>query len=261
MTVLDDLVARTRARLAREEFDFDLLREQAAAAARSRTAHAFRTALEADRINIIAEIKAASPSAGVIVEEPDVERIARDYRDGGAAAISVVTEPELFRGSRDWIRRARTAGLPVIMKDFIVEPEQILEAVGAGADAVLLLASVLDQNEIHRFIRMLGEYGCDAVVEVHNRDELTRAVDAHAPVIGVNNRDLHTFQVDLGTSERLAPRIPAGVIRVAESGIGSYADIQRLSESGFSAFLVGESLLRQNDRAAAVRRLRGERET
>lgn len=208
--------------------------------------------------NIIAEIKAASPSAGTIVENPDVEQIAADYARGGAAAISIVTEPEFFRGSTDWIRRAKEAsGLPVIMKDFVVDPLQIVSGVAAGADAMLLLASLLTAEEIQRAIELLDQYGCDALVEVHDEAELSRAVQAGARMIGVNNRDLRTFRVDLAISERLVRSIPAETIRIAESGIESPEDVRRLRAAGFHGFLVGESLLRQNDRTAAVRRLIG----
>jgi indole-3-glycerol phosphate synthase len=239
--------------------DVEDVRRAAVDAARRRTPHAFSTALRRDGVNIIAEIKAASPSAGAIVENPDVEQIAADYKRGGAAAISIVVEPEFFRGSSEWIARAAQASeLPTVMKDFIVEPSQIIGGVAAGADAVLLLASLLDAAQIRRFIELLDEYGCDALVEVHDDEELRRAIDGGARLIGVNNRDLRTFHVDLATSENLAKRIPEDAIKVAESGIGSPADIQRLRAAGFDAFLVGESLLRQNDRAAAVRRLRGE---
>jgi indole-3-glycerol phosphate synthase len=256
-TILEQIVARTRERLAEAPFDEETLRRQAEDAARRRTPHAFSRAIARNGINVIAEIKAASPSAGPIVVNPNVEQIARDYGRGGAAAISIVTEPEFFRGSRHWIERAQAgAALPVIMKDFIVEPSQIMAGVAAGADAILLLASQLDAPAIRRFIELLDQYGCDALVEVHDEEELGRAIDAGARLIGVNNRDLRTFDVDLATSERLAPRIPKGVLKVAESGIGDRGDVRRLRTAGFDAFLVGESLLRQNDRAAAVRRLR-----
>ena len=258
MTVLDDIVARTRARLASEPMDVEDVRRAAVEAGRERRPHAFRAALERDGVNVIAEIKSASPSAGPIVQNPDVERIAQQYRDGGAAAISVVTEPEFFCGSRNWLSRAtRASGLPVIMKDFIVEPSQVYAGIAAGADAMLLLASLLDAGTIRRFTRILDEFGCDALVEVHDESELTTALEAGALVVGVNNRDLKSFKVDLATSERLSARIPAGVLRVAESGISTTADIARLRAAGYNAFLVGESLLRQNDRAAAVRRLCG----
>lgn len=254
MTVLEQIVERTRERL-RDEPRPD--RRAAEEMAQRRTSHAFRDALSRDGVNVIAEIKSASPSAGPIVENPDVEAIARDYARGGAAAISVVTEPEFFRGSRRWLARARTAsGLPVIMKDFIVEPAQIIRGIAAGADAILLLASLLDARQLADFIGLLTAYGCDALVEVHDEQELERAVEAGARLIGVNNRDLRSFHVDLATSERLGALMPEEAIRVAESGIRTRDDVQRLRAAGFHAFLVGESLLRQDDRAAAVAALR-----
>lgn len=258
MTVLDEIVRRTRERLLDEPMEVEDLRRAAMVVSRARTPNAFAMALRQPRINIIAEIKAASPSAGAIVENPDVESIASEYKRGGAAAISIVAEPEFFRGSREWIARAsRASGLPVIMKDFVVEPSQIMAGVAAGADAVLLLASLLDAQTIAQFIAILNQFGCDALVEVHDRDELQRAIAGGARIIGVNNRDLRTFKVDLATSENLAKEIPKDAIKVAESGIGTHADIERLRSAGFDAFLVGESLLRQNDRAAAVRNLCG----
>lgn len=252
-TVLDQIVERTRARL-RDEAKPD--RRAAEAVAQQRTPFAFRMALAREGVNVIAEIKSASPSAGSIVDDPDVESIACDYARGGAAAISIVTEPEFFRGSRDWIARARSAaGLPVIMKDFVVEPSQIVRGIAAGADAILLLASILDAAQIRDYVAIAEAYACDAVVEVHDEAELERAAKGGARLIGVNNRDLRDFRVDLGTSERLAAAMPNDVIRVAESGIRTRADIDRLRAAGFHAFLIGESLLRQTDRAAAVRAL------
>jgi len=251
MTILDDIVARTRARLGTEPPP-----DRAAAenAARNRSPFALTAALRHDRINVIAEIKSASPSAGTIVDNPNVEAIAATYKQGGAAAISIVTEPEFFRGSREWI--ARAAGqLPVLMKDFVIDESQLIRGIAAGASAILLLASLLDANQIRDFIRCLDQYSCDALVEVHDEKELERAVNGGARIIGVNNRNLRDFSVDLAASERLAQQIPDGILRVAESGIKTRADIDRLRAAGFDAFLVGESLLRQKDRAAAVRQL------
>lgn len=257
MTVLDQIVDRTRIRLREEAPDIAALRFEARAKAESREPFAFRRALAAKSVNVIAEIKSASPSAGAIVDAPDVEAIAAEYSAGGAAAISIVTEPEFFRGSTDWIARARAAsGLPAVMKDFIVEPSQLLRGIAAGADAMLLLASLLDARTIHHFVGLLDAYGCDALVEVHDEQELERAIAGGATIIGVNNRDLRDFRVDLATSERLSARMPEDTVRVAESGIRTRADVQRLRAAGFHAFLVGEALLRQSDRAAAVRELR-----
>jgi indole-3-glycerol phosphate synthase len=252
--VLQQIVARTRARLAAETFDRDVSGRAARQRASQREAFAFSAALRRrDAVNVIAEVKSASPSAGSIVENPDVEVIAAEYKRGGAAAISIVTEPDFFRGSREWLSRAASAsGLPVIMKDFVIDSSQLIRGVASGADAVLLLASLLDALQIREFIGVLDDYGCDALVEVHDEGELQRAIDGGARLIGVNNRDLRTFRVDLATSERLAVLIPAGVVKVAESGIKTRQDVERLRAAGFDALLVGESLLRQNDRAAAV---------
>src|SRR5262245_15140867 len=226
MTVLDQIVERTRERL-RGEARPD--RRAAEEVAQQRTAFAFRAALQREGVNVIAEIKSASPSAGSIVEDPDVEAIAREYARGGAAAMSIVTEPEFFRGSREWIARAKAAGgLPVVMKDFVVEPSQIVRGIAAGSDAILLLASLLDEAQIRDFVALAEAYGCDALVEVHDEGELERAMKGGARLIGVNNRDLRDFRVDLGTSERLGAMMPADVIRVAESGIRVRADIDRL---------------------------------
>jgi indole-3-glycerol phosphate synthase len=245
MTILDDIVSRTRARLGNEP--------PPGRAVAHDPPFALTAALRKDRINVIAEIKSASPSAGSIVDNPDVEAIAAAYKEGGAAAVSIVTEPEFFHGSREWI--ARVAGLPVLMKDFIIDESQLIRGVAAGASAILLLASLLDAAQIRDFIACLDSYSCDALVEVHDEVELDRAIGGGARIIGINNRNLRDFSVDLGASERLAPRIPGGVLRVAESGIKTRSDVDRLRASGFDAFLVGESLLRQNDRAAAVRQL------
>jgi indole-3-glycerol phosphate synthase len=253
MTILDEIVSRTRERLGSEAPPD---REAAERAARNRVSFALTEALKREGVNVIAEIKSASPSAGPIIENPDVEGIAADYKEGGAAAISVVTEPDFFRGSRDWIEDAAIAsGLPVLMKDFIIEESQLIRGIAAGASAILLLASLLDATQIRDFIACLDEYSCDALVEVHDAAELARAVGGGARIIGINNRNLRDFSVDLGASERLALQIPQGVLRVAESGIKTRADVDRLRAAGFDAFLVGESLLRQNDRAAAVRQL------
>ena len=248
---LDRIVERTRARIPNEPAD----RAGAERAASQREPFAFSKALKREGINVIAEIKSASPSAGSIVPDPDVASIARDYKQGGAAAISIVTEPEFFLGSREWIAGAKTTALPVIMKDFVVECSQLVNGIAAGADAILLLASLLDGRRIAEFISLLDAYGCDALVEVHGERELDRAIDGGARIIGINNRNLRDFSVDLRTSETLVQRIPNGAVKVAESGIKTSQDVDRLRNAGFNAFLVGESLLRQEDRAAAVRAL------
>ncbi len=256
--VLEEIVNATRHDLERNPIDRRAVEGKARIVAEGGNRHRFREQLSAGGVRIIAEIKSASPSAGTILPAPPVEAIAREYAAGGAASISVVTEPHFFKGSREWLRRAAVAsGLPVIMKDFIVERDQIVRGIAAGAEAILLLASVLDAEELRDFLSLCDEYGRDALVEVHDEDELAKAVEAGAPIIGVNNRDLRSFDVSLETAERLGPMIPAGVIKVAESGIRTRGDIERLERWGFSAFLVGESLMRSHDRPAMIRTLTG----
>ncbi len=256
--VLARIVEATREDLRGEWVDWKAVTRAARSRSGTKARYSFRSAISAKggSPRVIAEIKAASPSAGVIVENPDVSAIATAYRDGGAAAISVVTEPHFFSGSREWLYRAgKASGLPVIMKDFIVEPVQIFRGIAAGADAVLLLASILDTNKLQEFLAIVDEVGRDAVVEVHDEQELSSAVTAGARIIGVNNRDLRDFSVALETSEKLAPLIPADRVKVSESGIRSRADVARLARAGFDAFLVGESLLRSENRESAVRDL------
>lgn len=253
--VLAKIVDATRADLRDLTVDWRNLNRAARLRSSQKAKYSLFTALKR-KGGVIAEIKAASPSAGTIVENPDVEAIASSYARGGAVAISVVTEPHFFKGDRSWLYRASEAsGLPVLMKDFIVDPVQIYRGVAAGADAVLLLASVLEPPQIREFLAILDEMGRDALVEVHDEEELGKAIEAGARIIGVNNRDLRDFSVHLETSERLAPLIPSKCLRVVESGIRTRADVERLQGAGFNAFLVGESLLREEDREAAVRRL------
>ncbi|MGA7616460.1 MAG: indole-3-glycerol phosphate synthase TrpC [Thermoanaerobaculia bacterium] len=258
-TVLSRIVTETRAGLDPAP-DLARLSREAELVVGERDSFRFHNALsrgrEASAARLIAEIKAASPSAGTIVHDPDVAAIATGYREGGAAAISIVTEPKFFRGSRTWIAvAAEASGRPVVMKDFIVEPQQIDLGVAAGADALLLIVAILTPLRLRELLARIAGYGCDALVEVHDETELDVALECGAKIIGVNNRDLRDFSVDLETSERLVRGIPEDVVRVSESGIRTRADVDRLLNAGFDAFLVGESLLRNDDRVAAVRGL------
>ena len=261
-TVLDRIVEETRQGLGVLRADRRELEQQAHVRSETKKKHRFASAIRptagSNECRIIAEVKAASPSAGPIVEQPDVEAIASDYQRGGAAAISVVTEPRHFRGSLEWLSRAAEAsGLPVLMKDFVIDPVQIHAGVAAGADAVLLLGSLLEPARIAEMIALLDELGCDALVEAHDEAELERAMEGGARIIGINSRDLKDFRVDLAVAERLGPRIPDDAVKVAESGIRSRQDVERLQEAGFHAMLVGESLLRSGDREGALRALLG----
>jgi indole-3-glycerol phosphate synthase len=216
----------------------------------------FRKALETKAPAVIAEIKKASPSKGLLAADFDPPRIARQYADGGAAALSVLTDERYFQGSLADLRAARAAAdLPVLRKDFTIHDAQIAEAAAAGADAVLLIAAILTERQIREFREAAARYRMAALVEVHDEAELDRAIAAGADLIGVNNRNLATFEVTLETSLRLAERMPAGALRVAESGIHSAEDVRRLRAAGYSAFLVGEHLMKSGDPAAALRLL------
>lgn len=201
---------------------------------------------------VIAEMKRASPSAGTLREPYRPRQIAMGYARVGAAALSVLTEPDEFGGHLDHLSEVRPAHLPILRKDFLVTPYQIAQARVAGADAVLLIAAILNGPSLGIMIHAARRYGAEALVEVHEEEELRRALDAGASLVGVNNRDLRTMEVSLGTAARLAPRIPSDVMMVAESGIRSRADIDRLMAAGYEAFLVGEQLMRSDDPADAL---------
>lgn len=263
MTILETIVAEKRrevARLPEREVTVSML--QAALKAR-RGPRGFIAALRAPRfgsMSLIAEVKKASPSAGIICPNFDPIKIARQYEAAGANCLSVLTDEKFFQGSLAYLRDIRQAvDLPLLRKDFIIDERQILEAIEWGADAILLIVAILEQNELARFHDLASEAGLAVLVEAHDETELDRAVAAGAQLIGVNNRDLKTFKVDLGTTERLAARLrkisnPMPLL-VGESGIHTRADVERLQRAGARAILVGESLMREPDMAAKVRKL------
>jgi indole-3-glycerol phosphate synthase len=216
----------------------------------------FRRALAVRTPAIIAEIKKASPSKGLLAQDFDPARLAREYEAGGAAAVSVLTDEAFFQGSLADLAAARgVCGLPVLRKDFTLNDNDVTEAAAAGADAILLIAAILETREIRGLAELAAGYGMAALVEVHDEADLAKAIDAGAEIVGVNNRDLNTFDVTLETSLRLAPRIPPGVLKVSESGISSPRDIERLRAAGYRAFLVGEHLMKSADPAVALRAL------
>jgi len=217
---------------------------------------------KAGSIALIAEVKKASPSAGIICKDFDPVRIAKDYEAAGASCLSVLTDEKFFQGSLDYLRQIRAAvKLPLLRKDFIIDERQILEAIEWGADAILLIVSILTDEQLRRFHKLAIEAGLSVLVEVHDEAEMDRAMAIGAPLIGVNNRDLKSFTVDLATTERLAARINAqanpNVLLVAESGIKSKSDVTRLANCGAGAILVGESLVREGDLRTKVRELIG----
>ncbi len=216
----------------------------------------FRAALSARAPAIIAEAKKASPSKGVLSHDFDPVRLARAYENGGAAALSVLTDASFFQGSLAYLQQARAAvKLPVLRKDFTIVPEQITEAAAHGADAILLIAAILGERELRDFREAAARYGMAALVEVHNRRELDAAIGAGSDIIGVNNRDLSTFEVTLETSLRLAGHMPPGALMVSESGIHDARDIATLRAAGYTAFLVGERLMQSGDPESALREL------
>lgn len=218
----------------------------------------FKDALQKDGLSIIAEIKRKSPSAGLIREDFDPEAIANIYQKNGASAISVLTDSDFFGGSDDYPNVVKkTVDLPVLRKEFIIDPYQILESRVLGADAILLIASVLDASEISDFIQQATELDMECLVEVHDADELECALRTGASIIGINNRNLKTFEVSLDTSIDLKSRIPDGIVTVSESGIHSHEDMVRLEQAGFDAVLVGTSLIRAENIGGALRGLRG----
>ncbi len=222
--------------------------------------HAFRRALQKDGINVIAEFKRRSPSKGMIREGANPSDVARAYQAGGAVAMSVLTEEDYFAGSLDDLREVKsTVKLPVLRKDFIVDEYQVYESAAAGADAILLIVAALDDELLSRLRRLaVDELGMDALVEVHTSDEMRRAAACGAKLIGVNNRDLRTFAVSLETSLSLAREAPSEALLISESGLNNAADLQRLYEAGYRGFLIGETLMRADDPAAALRNFRND---
>jgi indole-3-glycerol phosphate synthase len=216
----------------------------------------FASALCREQINVIAEMKKASPSAGLLRAEFVPAMLARGYEEAGAAALSVLTEEEFFQGALAHLRDARAATtLPVLRKDFIVDPWQVWEARAAGADSFLLIVAALSRSALGELIALGRELKMEPLVEVHTAEELDLAIAAGARIIGVNNRDLHTLTVRVDTSFELIDEIPDGCVAVSESGLRSAEDLTRLRAAGFDAFLIGEHLMRESDPGAGLRRL------
>lgn len=258
MSILDDIVEDTRRRVAFERtirpfpdvIDGSRIRPR-------RTGFPFSRNLEAEGMSFICEVKRASPSKGMIAQDFPYLEIAKEYESAGASAISVLTEPRFFKGRDEYLEEiADTVSVPVLRKDFVIDEYQIYRAKEMGASAVLLIAAVLDDRHLECYRSLAESLGVDALVEAHTKDEVERAVSSGAGIIGVNNRDLSTFEVDIGNSLRLRDSIPDSVVAVSESGISTREDIRRLSDAGYDAVLVGEAFMRSPDRKAMMESLK-----
>lgn len=252
MSVLDDILVGVRADLAtrQEQVSLDMLKARAAEREGCRNV---LPALQSDGIAVIAEVKRSSPSKGQLAAIPDPAALAADYESGGAVAISVLTESRRFGGSLDDLVAVRRAvDVPVLRKDFVVTSYQLWEARAHGADLVLLIVAALEQNALLSLIERTHSIGLTPVVECHTTEEVRRAADAGATVIGVNARNLRTLEVDRDTFNRVAPHIPAGIVRIAESGVRGPHDVMEYARAGADAVLVGESLVTGRDPRSAV---------
>lgn len=260
MTILDEIFEAKKRRVAdrRRTANIDALISSAFEKRASVEAHRFRHALSATGINIIAEFKRASPSKGIINDHADPAHIAKSYMLGGAKAISVLTEENYFRGSLEDLQViGASMELPILQKDFIFDRFQIYEAAAAGADAILLIVAMLGDSELTHLYQMANKLGMDALVEVHNEEEMKRAAALGSTLIGINNRNLKTFEVTLDTSRVLIERAPAGAIMVSESGLESRDHLLELNGMGFNGFLIGETLMKSADPQETLRGLTG----
>ncbi|HUG39890.1 MAG TPA: indole-3-glycerol phosphate synthase TrpC [Longimicrobiales bacterium] len=255
MSVLDEIVRAKRAEVGRLHPWRSALRKQAESAPAPRD---FTAALRGDAVGVVAEVKRRSPSAGWIRRDLNAAGLASMYAHGGASAVSVLTDGQHFGGSREDLEQVRGAvAVPVLRKDFVLEPVQVHEARAMGADAVLLIVRILNDAALRDLVALAGELAMAALVETHEVGEVERALKAGARVLGINNRDLSRFETDLGTTERLIAGVPGDVVVVGESGVRDRADVERLAEAGADAVLVGESLVRSDDPQAAVAALAG----
>jgi len=255
VSVLSEIIGKKRERVAAAKERVPLREVR-----RSESPHALRAALRWEGINVIAEFKRRSPSKGVIRPDANLSQIVKSYEAGGAVGISVLTEEDYFDGSLDDLKTVKTTvDLPVLRKDFVFDEYQVYESAAAGADAILLIVAALDDETLLRLRRVAeDEVGIDALVEVHSSEEMKRAVASGATLIGVNNRDLRTFEVSLDTSLSLAREAPSDALLISESGLRGPDDLRRLADAGYHGFLIGETLMRADSPEQALRDLRSQ---
>lgn len=264
--ILEEIAQDTRERIARQKEErplYEVRKEAEAMAAQERkrggtSAFPFEKALGRDGMSFICEVKKASPSKGVIAQEFPYLQIAREYEDAGAAALSVLTEPKRFLGSDGYLRQIASAvQIPILRKDFTVDEYMVYQAKTLGASAVLLICALLDDGRLRAWMELAQELGLSVLTEAHTEEEVERALLCGGRIIGVNNRDLRTFQVDVHTSERLRSLVPPGILFVSESGIRTAQDVARLYANGTDAVLIGETLMRSLDKRKMLEELRG----
>jgi indole-3-glycerol phosphate synthase len=257
--ILDKIAAATKVRieLDKNNIAFDTMKQLAQALDRN-TGFPFERVLEEKGIHFICEVKKASPSKGIIADDFPYTKIAREYEEAGAGCISVLTEPDFFKGNDVYLTEIKKqVSIPVLRKDFILDPYQIYQAKVIGADCILLIVSLLPEDTIWEYIKLCDDLGLSALVEAHDEIETMSAVHAGARVIGVNNRNLKTFEVDISNSERLRNLVPEHILFVAESGIKTSGDIDRLRIANVNAVLIGETLMKSPDKKKMLQELRG----
>lgn len=257
--ILDEIAEKTRERVAEQKKHISLeeMKEKAEKMEKN-TGFPFQRALQTEDIAFICEVKKASPSKGVIAEDFPYVEIAKEYGEAGAAAISVLTEPYYFQGSNTYLTEiTQNVHIPVLRKDFTVDEYMIYEAKVIGASCILLICAILDQKTLNQYLELAHSLGMSVIVEAHDEEEVKMALASGAKIIGVNNRDLKTFTVDINNSARFRKMVPEDVVFISESGIKTAQDIQKLRENGTNAVLIGETFMRSSDKKKVLEELRG----
>lgn len=256
--ILDEIAAKTVERINGIKQSVSLEELKSAALEKEKSGHFFHKALSSDGISFICEVKKASPSKGIIAEHFPYVDIAREYEKAGASAISVLTEPYYFKGSNDYLKEiAENVSIPILRKDFVVDEYMIYEAHLLGASAVLLICAILDDGQLREYKKIADRLGLDALFEAHDENEISRAVNAGAQIIGVNNRNLKDFTVDINNSVRLRELVPDNILFVSESGMKTPEDIKHLKENGTDAVLIGEAFMRSSNKKEMLERMKG----